>query len=79
MPAASEYGKLAVRSGGGGGGAQRAGWLQPSERGQHDVGREAGYSQLARVPYASMAPVSAPDLQNIFSEAGLCLIQVSRI
>ena len=27
------------------------------------VGREAGYSQLARVPYASMAPASAPDLQ----------------
>ena len=26
-------------------------------------GREAGYSQLARVPYASMAPASAPDLQ----------------
>ena len=24
-------------------------------------GREAGYSQLARVPYASMAPASAPD------------------
>jgi len=27
------------------------------------VGREAGYSQLARVPYASKAPASAPDLQ----------------
>ena len=27
------------------------------------VGREAGYSQLARAPYASMAPASAPDLQ----------------
>ena len=30
------------------------------------VGREAGYSQLARVPYASMAPASAPDLQTCF-------------
>ena len=31
--------------------------------GRHAGGREAGYSQLARVPYASMAPASAPDLQ----------------
>ena len=31
--------------------------------GRHAGGREAGYSQLARVPYASMAPASALDLQ----------------
>ena len=34
-----------------------------SRPGRHAGGREAGYSQLARVPYASMAPASAPDLQ----------------
>ena len=43
--------------------------------GRHAGGREAD-SQLARVPYASMAPASAPDLQMCLhtSEAGLCLI-----
>ena len=48
-------------------------WEAP---GRHAGGREAGYSQLARVPYASMAPASAPDLQMCLhtSEAGLCLI-----
>ena len=38
-------------------------------------GREAGYNQLARVPYASMAPASAPDLQMCLQRGGvLCLI-----
>ena len=34
------------------------------------VGREAGYSQLARVPYASMAPASAPDLHRCVFRGG---------
>ena len=34
------------------------------------VGQEAGYSQLARVPYASMAPASAPDLYRCVSRGG---------
>ena len=32
--------------------------------GRHAGGREAGYSQLARAPYASMAPASAPVPNN---------------
>ena len=45
--------------------------------GRRRVGREAGYSQLASVPYASMAPASATRLTQMClhtSEAGLCLI-----
>ena len=38
--------------------------------GRHAGGREAGYSQLARVPYASMAPVSAPDLRRCVFRGG---------
>ena len=33
-------------------------------------GREAGYSQLARVPYASMAPASAPDTYRCVFRGG---------
>ena len=37
-------------------------------------GREAGYSQLARAPYASMGSCQCTRLTDVSSEAGLCLI-----